>query len=519
VIPQFKVKPDKNDYPALKDPGYFVRWARLMVTVATSHGCANVLAHDYYPTSYGEWQNFYTQQAFMYAVLVDKVKYPEGIRIVRNHHRTSDAQKAYHELTRHSRTSTYARITLQKLSQQINTMVLDSRWHKPYVEFITLYTNLVEEHNEMQTNPQATITPEMSMIRLQEAVKSIPVLNNVRVMDLQHVTAGTKAPNDYWQYTNCLLSAATIADEDRIKKPTRGANQHEFDYDSLLDQSDDHEPATETEWQAYKTQRVPSNGVGRLDDSIWSQMSLDERKAWTALPLATRANILGKSAETPRSTRSVNNTEQERGPSPHEDTADHPPDTLEVHKTETKPDNVTNGAHPADIRRVLAKKNNKATKVNTVRIIHHAQTADLMVSAHHPDVPPHLEHQPPPDIPEDDDSIPPLLSRTDVPSSSDDDSSDDDTPPLHVPPLARQGDTTHPRSQARLRPREESSGGENLGEAGPDTEVTRSMYHIETVEDSHSMYQIDTAEDSSVDTDQEYSADDEYGFSDEEPDF
>ena len=107
-----------------------------------------------------------------------------------------------------------------------------------------MFSNLVEEHNEMQTNVQATITPEAAMIRLQEAIKNVPVLNNVRVMDLQHVTAGTKPPNDYWQYMNCLLSAATIADKERLRKPTRNVQQHElnlydpFDDDNMLPDAD-----------------------------------------------------------------------------------------------------------------------------------------------------------------------------------------------------------------------------------------------------------------------------------------
>ena len=112
-------------------------------------------------------------------------------------------------------------------------------------------------------------------------------------------------------------------------------------------------------------------------------------------------------------------------------------------------------------------------------------------------------------LPSDDDSVPPLIDRQPYVSSSDDDSSIGPAPHQNVPSPNHQGDisTSFATNEvSELRSGEESS--------GPAT-LTRSMYHIKTMEDSQSMYQIDMGDDDSMD------ADDDYGFShgDEEADF
>ena len=407
----------------------------------------------------------------MFKMFLEVVKYTEGRRILRNYEKTLDAQNTWNALCRHARSSTYASITLQNLSKKIHTMHLDSSYNGPYVDWISTFTTTVEDFNDMQDNVQAHITPEAAIFLLQAAVQDVPVLNNVRIQDLMHVSAGTKPPNDYWMYLNCLTSAATIADEKRIRK-SRSVNQHEVLYDTSEENGE-----SPDEYRVYEAQRSTPSGAGRLDDAVWKTMSIEERKNWTSLPVQTRARIIEQSkSTTPNPARSVHHTEfdaptdspepTEDGDSPSQDTAV----TLQVNQAATThipSDSKVNQSHPGDVRRMLSSQkggtpakatNNKRVSVNTVRQVH-------------------------------------TFERT-RPCLPDDHRGDSGT-------FSHFSHPQYIEELLNLDAPEDGSSGEK-GSSGP------SMYQVSTMERGGSMYQVMSTDDDS---------DDEFDYGDEDQDF
>ncbi|MGL5500729.1 MAG: hypothetical protein ACRDCK_06175, partial [Plesiomonas shigelloides] len=361
-----KVKPDASLYPEIKDEVHWVKWDRELITIARAQGVANVLSGTYHPTSHAEYQNWYVQNTFMFMVFQKKVLFATGKAVVRTYHKTSNAQATYQGLKKLCEKSTKAKVHLSNLNIDLHTMRLTSTYSKPYTEFIMDYTRRIEEYNELQLIEDAVITQNAAKILLETAVAGVPVLDNVRTMDLHLITATGKEPATFPEYTTLLLSAASVADEKRIPSRQR-VNMTE-----LIDDADDETPSGE--YELYRVQRGNSGGKGRLDDVTWKAMPLEARRQWTEIPLDTRIMILeAKAGPTDgNKARQVNMTDvtdnyTERETLPVGDNANQE-DGQEVVDTPRE----ANQAHAGDPRRVMAdkkKKDNVKRIANTTHIV------------------------------------------------------------------------------------------------------------------------------------------------------
>ena len=84
-------------------------------TVATmcAHGLQHLINPYFAPKHHAEMQNFYRQQAFMFAVLISVLPTIEGNRLIQEHKRDGDAQRVLQRLYAITCTSTYATITTE----------------------------------------------------------------------------------------------------------------------------------------------------------------------------------------------------------------------------------------------------------------------------------------------------------------------------------------------------------------------------------------------------------------------
>ena len=115
MISLFKTKADKKYYRALKDMAHYRSWELHTIATMRAHGLHNLLNRHYVPTHDAEWQNFYRQQAFMFAVLISILLTIEGKQLIQEHKRDGDARRVLQRLYSVTCTSTYATITAERL--------------------------------------------------------------------------------------------------------------------------------------------------------------------------------------------------------------------------------------------------------------------------------------------------------------------------------------------------------------------------------------------------------------------
>ena len=124
------------------------------------------------------------------------------------------------------------------------TRYANLRWNKGYVNFILYFLDLFRQYEDI-TDPREWMVDQMKLMFLQNAVASIPRLDNIKTQfRMAHETTG-QVP-DFGNYKQLLIAAATDLDNlANHNNNTRRANQHEIYFDD--DTSDTAEPSDPTD--------------------------------------------------------------------------------------------------------------------------------------------------------------------------------------------------------------------------------------------------------------------------------
>ena len=345
IVP-FKTKVDKRDYIKITNMDQYRRWSMHTVATMRAHGLVNLLNKKYVPFHPAEWQNFHNQQAFFYTVLIAILQTIEGKRLVLEHREDGDARMVLHRFHKVAHESTHAIIKSDQLNRELQLARLDNSWNKSYAEFINDIIDKAEEYNDMQHNAAIRLSGAQITAILQNAVSSVPVLNQVKLHNMHQMVQGAP-PLTFSQYLQCLQSVAAVEDEKTLRRGRRNAHVTDMHEDVPS------EPTAEiTEYQINESRRA-SAPAARVSDGSWSRMSSQEKRAWTQLSPETRLLILGDSGD--NNGRSANVTESHSAAETEvniDDTDEAPPaTTLDVNQSRSNP---INDAHPADPRRMLS---------------------------------------------------------------------------------------------------------------------------------------------------------------------
>ena len=174
------IKLDPEAYPKLKDDKHKVRWHRSMRNTARAQNVANVLDHSYVPMTQEDKDLFEAQQTYLYNVLDNCVFTDRGKEIVRTYYDTSDAQKVYEEICILHKESTSAKLdTSNNLSYLTSMQLGDGSWKGTAVGFLTNWHEKVRIYNDQ--NPNETLSAPLKRILLENAVRPIPELRQVKV--------------------------------------------------------------------------------------------------------------------------------------------------------------------------------------------------------------------------------------------------------------------------------------------------------------------------------------------------
>ena len=153
---------------------------------------------------------------------------------------------------------------------------------------------MVEQYNELQTDPRVRLTDPQILTLLQQSVAETPRLQAVQSNDMIRVTNGL-SPMNFGQYMTMLRHEATLIDEVKIRATTsRSTNVHNVDEDRD-EQAPEETPGVDPddlEYRVYEAMQRAGNENARINDVTWGTLPRDTRRAWTTIPMADREAIL-----------------------------------------------------------------------------------------------------------------------------------------------------------------------------------------------------------------------------------
>ena len=301
-------------------------------------------------------------QSYYYFVLSRIIQTTEGRHIVSKYRLSKDARNVIKELYGYAKVSTHATITSGNLLRKISTIRLDKSWKKSAVQFLIYITELVEYYNRMQPSPAMRLTEAMCMHYLENAVRPVRELNDVKKQAMQLALSGGE-PVSYQLYNQLLRSAATLYDDDvMIQRSARADSRRSTNVHESLQNGDDDTSSAPDEDVQQEIKVFMSRLRPRMNKETWQSLEQSEQELWDQLSDEAKSKILSYAKNRQeRSTRTANahefgNDESQEDSTPkedqpsEEDTKTDAGNTREVNVSES-----LKQAHPGDTRRMLSK--------------------------------------------------------------------------------------------------------------------------------------------------------------------
>ena len=373
------MKPDLSLFKELNDTAGFREWWHQLVTVCNGTGLGNTLNFAYVPPA-GEVLDFQNRCKWLYTILFNKVKTPEGKEIIEKHKGTCDGRQALYDLQMDARSSMSAENTADDILDKLQTTVLDNTWTKSVLSFVIAYSQALEKYNDTVRFAAQKLTPEMKRSMLERAISKSRSLRDIRNREAHRLAEGHPRLQ-YHEYLYLVRETAKVIDKERgqpSRRPRRTANVHEWDASG--DHDDDFGESEGPDFMAMYAGQTPGS---RMDRDTWKSLSNDTQKVWDSIDSKDKAAILNYaqaradkgSTKEEKAPRTPRRPRQKRDINVHDvtgggDSDDDPEDsddggpTMEANVTEVKSkselNDIKGSAHPGDIRRVLGKKDQES---------------------------------------------------------------------------------------------------------------------------------------------------------------
>jgi hypothetical protein len=367
------MKPDIKLFKHLTDDAKFLQWKEHFITTCTGASLAECCDFTFIPSP-AEEKSFENKDKWMYTILMNIVKTPGGIDIIRKHKVDRSGRKVLFDLIQDNAKSATADIRATELLEEITNLRLDSSWEKSTYEFILYLEQVLEDYNESVRYDSQRLTPDMKRAMVERAVMSNRSLRNIKDRETDRIAQmGDTGRFDYRTFMFLLREAAKTVDTERAQRNRtrrrRSANVHiQEDSDEASD-GDNGDIAQA--FQVWLSRQFPGS---RMNKETWTSLDPATQKVWDSIDDKDKAAILSyaeKRAEKrsqDKSARSANVHEGDHGQESdgEESSEEAPNQELEANVTKgVQEANETKGkAHPGDIRRVLGgnKKSDKKTR-------------------------------------------------------------------------------------------------------------------------------------------------------------
>lgn len=296
-----------------------------------------------------EWD---AKQSFVYMMLSKNVKTLTGMRIVKNHRPTYDAQAVLAELADEHMRSTYAVISGRELLTRITTRRFDPRGKLTAMEFISKFENMTDQYNEQQTSPSKQLHDELKKTLLMSALSTVLVLRSVGDREQESFVRGGPA-YDYHQYLAVVKTQAILYDEKSLGNRTANMASLEHDTDELEESEyrEEHNDIEEMLVHLMK-RRAPRTSMNK---ETWASLSAEGKTTWDKLNESDKRKVL--QYVTKRNEKDSMEANQ------HEATETNENDIVQTEDkdkdNEAEPGEINNAvtkrkeAHPGDLRRMM----------------------------------------------------------------------------------------------------------------------------------------------------------------------
>jgi hypothetical protein len=221
-----------------------------------------------------EWD---AKKSFVYMMLLKNVKTLTGMRIVKNHRPTYDAQAVLAELADEHMRSTYAVISGRKLLTRITTRHFDPRGKLTAMEFISKFENMTDQYNKQQMSPSKQLHDELKKTLLMSALSSVLVLCSVGDCEQESFVRGGPA-YDYHQYLAVVKMQAILYDEKSLGNRTANmANlKRDMDKPEESEYQEEHSDIEEMLVHLMK-RRAPRTSMNK---ETWESLSAEGKTTW-----------------------------------------------------------------------------------------------------------------------------------------------------------------------------------------------------------------------------------------------
>lgn len=372
----FSMKPDIKLFKHLTDDAKFLQWREHFITTCNGASLAECCDFTYIPNP-DEAKSFENKDKWMYTILMNIVKTPGGIDIIRKHKKDRSGRKVLFDLIQDNAKSATADIRATELLEEITNLRLDSGWEKTTHEFVLYVEQVLEDYNESVRYDSQRLTPDMKRAMVERAVMSNRSLRNVKDRETDRIAQmGDAGRFDYRTFMFLLREAAKTVDTERAQRNRsrrrQRANFHIQDGNEGDGEDSDGEVSDLSQaFQAWMLRQVIGS---RMNKETWTSLDPATQKVWDSIDDKDKAAILGyaeKRAERrtqDKSSRSANVHEGDHGQESDDGASDNEEAGTEMQANVTKSVqevNETKGkAHPGDIRRVLGgnKKGDKKTR-------------------------------------------------------------------------------------------------------------------------------------------------------------
>ena len=353
-------------YKAISDMAQFPAWWDHTIATCVGTGIEEVTIFDYTPRTMEEVEDFQNKCHWIYLVLLNTLKTPEGKEILRRYKDSQDGRRVLYDLYMEYSTSTTADIRAGNIIEELSTIRLDHTWNKPTLEFFLYIDKLMDDYNDSVRTEAQRLTQEMRRAYVERAVSGIRVFNEIKLRERDRIaTNGVGARFTYTQHMYLLREAAKSYDMERARRSRnrRSANLH----DGVGSDDSDIQDGEYAMFQAWKA-AMSSNT--RIESDTWNSLDSETKRAWSKFSPEDKAAIL-KSSSDSKEERKVHFHEGSQS----QEESDDKPETTEENETESATDDAQNQAnvaestsketnrvkgkaHPGDMRRVLGKSQN-----------------------------------------------------------------------------------------------------------------------------------------------------------------
>ena len=303
------IKLDPSLFPVMKQDSQFQQWKLHTVSLAKAQDCAKIVDPTYIHTTLDAALLFAQKQIYMYSVFCNMLLTNVGIKLVRDHESSNDAQAIFASFVKHYSASVLDDLDQAKLMEYISSVRLGDtgQWKGSYHSFILHFQEQLRKLDDLQ-DPSARFSPGMRKILLQNAVKPIKELHSIQTT-AEQLSTTTGHTQTYDIYLSLLLTAAQRLDGTTPStRARRATHMHEQfldpqdPLDELLpgdgeDSYDINSPVDLILANAHA--RLPktnmgSNPAARLNDEVYYALSSDAKQAWRSIPAEDKLKILGK---------------------------------------------------------------------------------------------------------------------------------------------------------------------------------------------------------------------------------